>query len=84
MSDISPIIEQVTENNSVAAVSNIVLMKLEYLLANFTCEQHFKNSESVSVRTIINIFYNNKQEITNKGVREEQIRDFKKRQLEKR
>ena len=84
MSDISPIIEQVTENNSVAAVSNIVLMKLEYLLANFTCEQHFKNSKSVSVRTIINIFYNNKQELTNKGVREEQIRDFKKRQLEKR
>ena len=37
---ISPIIEQVTENNSVAAVSNTVLMKLEYGSVDFSCEQH--------------------------------------------
>ena len=36
------------------------------------------------VRAIINISYNNKQKITNEGMREEQIRDFKERQLEKR
>ena len=81
---VSPIIEQVTENNSVAAVSNIVLMKLEYGPDDFSCEQHFKQSKSMFVRTITNIFYNNKQKIINQGVREEQIRDFKKRQLEKR
>ena len=67
---ISPIIEQVTENNSVAAVSNTVLMKLEYGSADFSCEQYFKKSKSISVRTIINIFYCNKQKITNEGVRE--------------
>ena len=81
---VSPIIEQITENNSVAAVSNIVLMKLEYGPDDFSCEQHFKQSKAMSVRTITNIFYNNKQKIINQGVREEQIRDFKKRQLEKR
>ena len=52
-------------------------------VSNFSCEQLFKKSKSMSVQTIINIFYN-KQKITNKGVRDEQIRDFKKRQLEKR
>ena len=81
---VSPIIEQITENNSVAAVSNIVLMKLEYGPDDFSCEQHFKQSKAMSVRTITNIFYNNNQKIINQGVREEQIRDFKKRQLEKR
>ena len=59
-------------------------MKLEYESADFSCEQHFKKSKSMSIWTIINIFCNNKQKITNDGVREEQIRDFKKRQLEKR
>ena len=80
---ISPIIEQVnkTENNSVAAVSYTVLMESEYRSADFSCEQHFKKSKSMFVRTTINTLYNNKQEITNEGVREEQIWDFKKRQL---
>ena len=81
---ISPIEEQKTENNPVAAVSKTVLMKIEYGSADFSCEQHFKNSKPMSIRTIINIFYNNKQKITNKGVREEQIQDFKKQQVEKR
>ena len=48
---ISPIIEQLTENNSVAAVSNTVLMKLENRTADFSCE-HFKKGKSMSVRTI--------------------------------
>ena len=38
---ISPIIEQATENHSVAAVSNTVLMKLEYGPTDFFSEQHF-------------------------------------------
>ena len=38
---ISPIIEQATENHSVAAVSNTVLMKLEYGSTDFFSEQHF-------------------------------------------
>ena len=80
----SPIIEQVTEKNSVAAVSNTVLMKLDYGPTDFFCGQHFKKSKSMSLRKIINIFNNNKQKITNQDVREEQIRDFKKRQLKKR
>ena len=53
---ISPTIEQVTENNSVAAVPNTVLMKLKYLSADFSCEQHFKKSKPMSIRAIINIF----------------------------
>ena len=65
---ISSIIEQVTENNSVVAVSNTVLMKLEYEPADFSCEQHFNESKSMSVRTIINTFCNNKQKIINEGV----------------
>ena len=70
---VSPIIEQVTEKNSVAFVSNTVLMKLEYRTADFSCEQHFKKSTSISVWIIINIIYNKKQKITNGGVRNEQI-----------
>ena len=38
---ILPIIEQATENHSVAAVSNTVLMKLEYGSTDFLSEQHF-------------------------------------------
>ena len=70
---VSPIIEQVTEKNSVAFVSNTVLTKLEYRTADFSCEQHFKKSTSISVWIIINIIYNKKQKITNGGVRKEQI-----------
>ena len=44
---ISPIIEQVTENNSLAAVSSTALMKLEYGSADFSCEQLFKKSKSM-------------------------------------
>ena len=74
--------EQVTESNSVAAVSNTFMIKLEYGSADFSSEQLFKKSKSMSVQTIINIVYK-KHKITNKGVRGKQIRDFKKRQLEK-
>ena len=70
---VSLIMEQVTESNSVAAVSNTIMIKLEYGPADFYCEQHFKKSKSMSIATIINIFYN-KQKITNEGVRDEQIR----------
>ena len=65
-------------------MSNTVLMKLDHGPADFFCGQHFKKSKSMSLRTIINIFNNNKQKITNQDVLEEQIRDFKKRQLKKR
>ena len=65
-------------------MSNTVLMKLYYGPADFYCGQHFKKSKSVPLRTIISIFNNNKQKITNQDVREEQIRDFKKGQLKKR
>ena len=62
---------------------NTVVIKLECRSADFFCEQHFKNSKSMSVRTIGNIFCNNKQKITNEGGREDQVRNFKKKQLEK-
>ena len=65
-------------------MSNTVVIKLECGFADFSCQQHFKKSRSMSVRTVINIFCNNKHKITNEGVPEEQNRDFKKRQLEKR
>ena len=58
-------------------------MKLEYKFSNFSCEQFFEKIKSMSIWTIINIFYNNKQKLTNEGVSEEQIRDFKKQQLKK-
>ena len=58
-------------------------MKLEYKFSNFSCEQFFEKIKSMSIRTIINIFYNNKQKLTNEGVSEEQIRDFKNQQLKK-
>ena len=38
---ISPIIEQAIENHSLAAVSDTVLMKLEYGSTDFFSEQHF-------------------------------------------
>ena len=37
----------------------------------------------MTARTIINIFYNNEQKITNESGCEEQIWGFKERQLEK-
>ena len=51
-------------------------MKLEHKFSNFSCEQIFEKTKSMSVWTIINIFHNNKQKLTNDDVCEEQIRDF--------
>ena len=59
-------------------MSNTGWMKLEYGSAGFSCEQYFKKSKSMFVRTIINMLYNYKQKITNEGVHEEQIQDFEK------
>ena len=51
---------------------------LIFLVNNF-----LKESKSMTARTIINIFYNNEQKITNERGCEEQIWGFKEQQLEK-
>ena len=49
----------------------------------FTCENHVENGYKFAARTIVNIFYNNKQKILCNKVRKDAVKTFKRRQREK-
>ena len=51
--------------------------------SSFACEIHLKNGYKFSIRTVVNIFYNNKQKLARDEVRKDSLRGFKKRQRTK-
>ena len=50
---------------------------------HFTCDQHQLWGLQFAIKSVINIFYNNKQKITADSVRKDVITGFKKRQRDK-
>ena len=79
---VSPTIKAITKNVYVRNNSERVLLNPGYS-TNFTCDLHKEWGETLAVRTVVNIFFNDEQKHTNNSVRKEQIIDCKKKQRKK-
>jgi hypothetical protein len=80
---ISTIIHDVTGSKNDRKVAEEILLQFISKTVKFTCHIHESWGVKYSLRVCINIFYNNKQKLTNETVRKDQIDGFKKRQTEK-
>ena len=65
---ISQIIHNITQNVSVRSVAEEVLSDLQTNCINFTCIQHEQWGKTFTIRTVVNIFYNNKKKKINDSV----------------
>ena len=79
----SQIIHNITQNVPVRSVAEEILRDLQTNCINFTCIQHEQWGKTFTIRTVVNMFYNNKQKKVNDSVRMGQLTDFKKRQRKK-
>ena len=77
---LSPYLQSFAETVSVRKVAEKLLHTFLERDVSFTCSNHFAWGKTFCVRTIINIYYNNKQRITCDLARNDQIQGFKKRQ----
>ena len=68
--------------NSVRDAGNHILSIYNNELS-FSCDSHMRWSYEFVNRIITNIFFNNKQKLTNSQKRKDEIKDFKSRQLRK-
>ena len=73
-------------NIPVRRAANISLERIfeESVLLNFSCELHQKTIQHMINQTIINIYYNNKREITTSSAIKDAVVDFKKCERSKR
>ena len=65
---------------SIRKVTKLLLGRHMQRSANFTCSSHMDWGKDVCFDIIINIYYNNRQRITCDLARNEQLKEFKKRQ----
>ena len=68
-----------TKNKNIRKIAKNVLPKHLNKFVSFVCVNLEKWAVIFSVRTCINVFYNNEQKITNQSAGKYQIKDFKKR-----
>ena len=80
MDAISPILKKHILSTSVSSVAesilNTVLKQTE-----FSCMKHATMARKWTLRSVVDIFYNNDQKITNEQRRKDQVKSFKSRQI---
>ena len=79
MDAISPILKKHILSIFIRPVAESILKSI-LEQAQFSCEKHATMAKKWTVRTIVNIFYNNDQKITNEQRRKDQVKSFKSRQ----
>ena len=78
-----------TSDSIVKFKNNPLRVASEFILNNFclnffaACDDHLHQVRKIAVITTINIFYNNKQKITNDSIRKDSLIGFKQRQRDK-
>ena len=75
----SSAIHKVTKNKNRKIKENILPKHLNKVV-NFACMNHQDWAVRFSVRTCINIVYNNEQKIINQSIRKDWIKDFRDKQ----
>lgn len=81
---VSPSVLQFASNKNIRHVSERVLCHFISISPNFVCQEHKEWGMKRALRVVANIFYNNSQKIINDSVRKDQVKEFKKRQRQKR
>ena len=82
LDSISPILQKHSNDISIRKAAEIVLDKLFDQIV-FMCDTHINLGKKWTLRTVVNIFYNNHQKISNDSVRKDQVKEFKSRQRKK-
>ena len=77
------ILERFAQNKTVRNVAERVLENLIDAYPNYACQNHEIVARKITIRTVVNIFFNNLQKQLTDSIRKEQIVDFKKRQRKK-
>ena len=67
------------DNNLVRHTDELLLKKYAKK-SIFACDQHSEEEFKFASRTVVNIFYNNKQKIFRDDVRKDPVKSFKKKQ----
>ena len=76
---IESILQKHAKNISIRKAAELVISGL-FEQVSFTCNIHDELGKKWAIRTIVNIFFNNHQKISNDTVRKDQVKDFKSRQ----
>ena len=79
LDSISHILQKHANDISIRKAAEILLAKLLDQVA-FTCDLHAELGKKWTLRTVVNVFFNDHQKISNDSVRKDQVKDFKKRQ----
>ena len=77
------VIQKFVNQAPVKHIAEKMLTKIQNGVINFTCQEHMNWGRKFSIRTVVNIFYNNEQKRLSDCSRKDQIKDFKKRQRTK-
>ena len=82
LDSISPILMKHSRDVSHRKAAENVLGNM-FDRVSFMCDAHVELGKKWSIRTAINIFFNNKQKMSNDEIRKDQVVEFKQRQRQK-
>ena len=80
---INPMLQKYSQEAPIKIIAERTLQSIQWGIVDFTCEEHQSWGDKFATQTVINIFYNNEQKLSNDRVRKDQIKDFKIRQRSK-